>query len=283
MAEIVKLCCGSAEVHVALQGAHVVYWKAQNGQEVIYTSPTAIFSEGVAIRGGVPICWPQFSDMGPGKVHGYARNNKWMLDKKDEGQESSAAVFALPPEVHPPEWAGFGVTFLVRLGSNKLELELAVANGQPASAEPKTFTGALHTYFAVPEIANTTIEGGLDATQYLDNLQERAKQPAAPIRSIDKEVDRIYLGVKDPVVIRHPGSDRRGAFTVTIASQGFPDIVLWNPWIEKAQRLKDLPDEGYHHFVCVESAVIAKPVVLQPGSSWTGVQSITVATTSSSL
>ena len=39
-----------------------------------------------------------------------------------------------------------------------------------------------------------------------------------------------------------------------IAQQGHDASVLWNPWIEKAAALKDLPDNGYLDFVCVETA-----------------------------
>jgi D-hexose-6-phosphate mutarotase len=49
-----------AEVHS--QGAHLTSWKGPTGDERLYTSPTAVFKEGSAIRGGVPIIFPVFGD-----------------------------------------------------------------------------------------------------------------------------------------------------------------------------------------------------------------------------
>jgi len=44
--------------------------------------------------------------------------------------------------------------------------------------------------------------------------------------------------------------------------------VVWNPWIEKAARLADLPDDAYHHFVCVEAANTGpSAVTIKPGTS----------------
>lgn len=53
-------------------------------------------------------------------------------------------------------------------------------------------TQALHTYFCVSDIANISVTG-LESSAYLDNLADRAEQPAtgAPI-TVSEEVDRIY-------------------------------------------------------------------------------------------
>jgi glucose-6-phosphate 1-epimerase len=53
---------------------------------------------------------------------------------------------------------------------------------------------------------------------------------------------------------------------------GFADAVLWNPGAERASTLGDLEAGGWLRMLCVEAAVIGKPVTLAPGERWTGQQ-----------
>ena len=72
---------------MTLYGAHVCSWRtlapparAEVSPELLFVSSKAIFGPPKAIRGGIPICFPQFSDMGPLEVaHGFARNSEWIL------------------------------------------------------------------------------------------------------------------------------------------------------------------------------------------------------------
>ncbi|BAS91420.1 Os04g0658000 [Oryza sativa Japonica Group] len=47
----------SAEVY--LYGGHVTSWKDEHGEELLFVSNKAIFKPPKAIRGGIPICFPQ--------------------------------------------------------------------------------------------------------------------------------------------------------------------------------------------------------------------------------
>ncbi|KAJ0912150.1 putative glucose-6-phosphate 1-epimerase [Helianthus annuus] len=68
----------SAEVY--LYGAHVTSWKNEQGEELLFVSSKAIFKPSKPIRGGIPICFPQFSNMGSLEAHGFARNRVWTID-----------------------------------------------------------------------------------------------------------------------------------------------------------------------------------------------------------
>jgi glucose-6-phosphate 1-epimerase len=36
-------------------------------------------------------------------------------------------------------------------------------------------------------------------------------------------------------------------------------VVIWNPWQEKAQELKDMPNDGYQDMLCAETAITQNP------------------------
>lgn len=53
---------------------------------------------------------------------------------------------------------------------------------------------------------------------------------------------------------------------MSLQQVGFPDVVVWNPWIQGSANIADLEDNAYQHFVCIESAMIEKPVTLGAGA-----------------
>jgi glucose-6-phosphate 1-epimerase len=261
----------TADVH--LQGAHVGSWVTAKRREPLFMSSKSVFAPGKALRGGIPICWPQFSDIGPGAVHGYARSSNWEFTSQEVTPDFTSATFTL---VHPDSAAeafrNSVVMYVVKVGGERLSVSLKVDNKN--TDQPITFTTALHSYFKVSDISAVSLRGSLDGVEWADNLEQRAVKPAAPISIIDKEIDRIYRGTAGrPVVIQ----DAQAGLEISVTAASLDDTVLWNPWIEKNKRLSDLDDEGYKRFVCVESAAIKDAVVVPPGGSWVGEQNITVS------
>ena len=43
--------------------------------------------------------------------------------------------------------------------------------------------------------------------------------------------------------------------------------MVWNPWVEKAAAMADLPDQDYKNFVCVEAGYVADRYQLAPGKT----------------
>ena len=63
------------------------------------------------------------------------------------------------------------------------------------------------------------------------------------------------------VEIHDPGLKR----TIRVEKSGSNSTVVWNPWLDKAQRMADFGDDEYLHMVCVESGnVAAHKITLAP-------------------
>jgi glucose-6-phosphate 1-epimerase len=260
---------GNSSAEVYLHGAQVTSWKPAGGEEQLFLSRTSEFSSNASIRGGVPVIFPQFGKEGPLPRHGFARRMEWALVKAEEGPSGVTASFQFRDDqatrrIWPHAFlAGLAVT----VGGQHLTLTLSVTN---MAHEALSFTGALHTYLHVSAIQEAFIEG-LSGRTYLDTVGGRTEKIQTEEKLAFKgEVDRIYFNAPPEVVLH----DRQRQ--VNVATQGFPDVVVWNPWVELSATLSDLEPEGYRHMVCIEAAVIGHPVSLAPGESWSGTQKLSV-------
>jgi len=82
-----QLSCGDRLV-VAQHGAHVLSWMAA-GRERLYLSPKSIMDGQAAIRGGIPVCFPQFNMRGELPKHGFARHLPWTVSPARLGAKRS--------------------------------------------------------------------------------------------------------------------------------------------------------------------------------------------------
>ena len=64
----------NASLTVVPFGATIISWIVE-GQEKIFVSKKAIMDGSKAIRGGVPVCFPNFGPWSNGPQHGFARNS----------------------------------------------------------------------------------------------------------------------------------------------------------------------------------------------------------------
>jgi D-hexose-6-phosphate mutarotase len=56
--------------------------------------------------------------------------------------------------------------------------------------------------------------------------------------------------------------------TILIEKSGSNSTVIWNPWLEKAAALADLPDDGYLKFCCIETTIANdRAEIVMPGGS----------------
>lgn len=259
---------------VSLDGGHLLSWQPAGAPEQLYLSPRSEFVPGKAIRGGVPVCFPQFAERGPLAKHGFARTLPWQLVSNEQGKDDALAVLRLrDSDATRALWPhAFELELSVRVAGRSLDIELACENTGQEGAGPLQFTAALHTYLRVADLDAVSVEG-LSGLRYFDSIkQAEALQRMDLLLTGEKgvlDLDRIYFGVKDrPLLV---SEDRR---QVVVRQEGFEDAVIWNPGPERCARLADMPPEGWSEMLCVEAACIGRPIELQAGESWVGRQSL---------
>ena len=254
-------------VRVALQGAHVLSWQS-GGRELLYLSPRNTWDGHSAIRGGVPVCFPQFNQRGTLPKHGFARNSTWQaLDAQAEGDaltlrlrwQDDAASRALWPQ-------RFVAHLVLTLAPGSLRIALDVHN---TDAQPLAFSGALHTYFAVDDIARTTL-AGLGAQAEWDTVVDR-HGVAADVLRFDGEFDRVYAATRKPLLL-----DAGGHRLQIRQSDNWGQHVVWNPGADKCASLADMPADGYRHMLCVEAAQVFEPIRVPAGAQWQGWQHLSL-------
>ncbi|HWG28513.1 D-hexose-6-phosphate mutarotase [Actinospica sp.] len=247
---------------VAPQGAHLVAWQPEGEAPVIWLSDATAFEQGVAIRGGVPICWPWFGPAGK-PSHGFARTSTFQLDAHSEDELGAELAFRLRGDEHtkalwPHEFELF-VHF--KLGQ-ACEISLQ-AHGDYQS------TGALHSYFSVGDIDGVAVSGL--GVPYLDKVAETEGRQDGAL-TFPGRIDRVYTAPDGVSRIEDPALNRR----VEIRHHHNSDVVAWNPGPELSASMADLTDDGYRQFACVETARVSTPMTSTPDNPATLSATITL-------
>ncbi len=250
------------EAEIYLHGAHITHWKPTDSPPVIWMSEQALFQPDKAIRGGIPLCAPWFAG-GPSGVrspaHGWFRISEWTLaDVADEGGVVTVRLTLDGP--------GASAVYEVRC-ADTLALSLTVqAVGGPLELEE-----AFHTYFAVSDVRDISIDG-LSGCTYSDKTAGgRVSTQRGPV-VLNAETDRVYAHEKAATII-DPGHDRR----ISVSKRGSLTSVVWNPWEAKARAMADFGDDAWVGMVCVETAnAMGDAISLSEGASHTMTASITV-------
>ena len=276
-----------------LFGGHVVSFQDSNGKEYLFLSSKAILTGKKAIRGGVPVIFPQF---GPGKLpqHGFARTSTWTLAQPpvfNATTNTTTAILTLKDtndtySVWPHH---FELKLSLELHPAKLVMELSCSNTDTA---PFEFTSALHTYFSVPDVRHVTIRGkDLERCEFVAYEDVGDGIPPGTVRKQGKDeivfagyLDRSYfdgpalMRIVDEEEEEEGGPSSKVVVVVeAVKSSGFRDCVVWNPWKEKADAMSDMGVDEWMRFVCVEAAVVRVPVRLDPGMSWAASQTVSGA------
>jgi glucose-6-phosphate 1-epimerase len=233
---------------ILFQGAQLISWIPTGESDIFWSSNITFYRSGKAFRGGIPICWPWFGKS-HSPAHGFARLMPWALTFREDTPECVILEFQLRETPQTLEmWPhAFTLTLRMRLGSTcSVTLHIDA---------PTPTTGALHTYLRTSDIANSSITGL--GSRYLDSLQENTLIITdLSTLEIDDEVDRIYTHSKHENTLTTPEQ------TIQITHEGYSDVVVWNPWIERSEEIVDMNRDDYHRMVCIETARITRPFEL---------------------
>ncbi len=259
----VSITAPEAAGEVYLLGANVTSWKPSGAEEALFVSAKSRWEDGVAIRGGVPICFPWFGGKaGDAKApaHGFARTKVWKLDSI--ARSGGAVTVSMFTESDPStkKWwnADFRLVYRVTFG-RELQMELALKN---SGAAPLRFEEALHSYYRVGDVEKARVRG-LDRMKYTDKTDARRVKTQEGDVVITSETDREYLDTPHEVELEDPVLRRR----IRIANENSRTTVVWNPWIAKAKAMSDFGDDEWKQMLCVENTNVSEFAVdVAPGA-----------------
>ncbi len=258
-----------AFARIYLDGAHVTSWiPAQSTIDRLFVSREAQYGPGCSIRGGIPVCFPQFGAFGPIGQHGFARLSRWtVLSQEEVGGGARLVLRLTDTESSRVAWPfAFCADLSVHVAAAALTVQLTVTN---TDMQPISFTAALHPYFAVEHAYATTVRG-LAGCRYRDGLRGGDEfDEAGDVLPIEGHIDRVYYATPDVIELWEPHH------TLRIEKRGFPESVVWNPGAEGTRMRTDFADGEELQMVCVEAAVVRPPVLLASGEQWTGTQLMT--------
>ena len=238
-----------------------------------------------AIRGGIPVVFPQFGRPSQAmSQHGFARTSMWNIGEVSSNELDCSLQLTLSSSpVTLEQWPHhFKLTYTVTLSATGLLCTLSATNVGGSSFACHTL---LHTYFRLSHISEVRFIG-FKGHEYTDKVQGGAVNTTSEEAiAITSEVDRVYLA---PSASAHSEVSSRCAIPdiyITDATNNEPlmliekfasleqngsqqkvetDCVLWNQWREGSLGMADMDDDGFEHYVCVEPGTVSEYVSVPP-------------------
>lgn len=245
---------------IVLQGGQLIdFCTVKHLDNWLWQSQAVSFRQGVAIRGGIPICFPLFGNLmdnatavqatfGKGMAkHGLARTSTWQLI---EQQLSDDVVIVKLGWQVPPDFIEqyphikLAATLSFQFSENGFDLSLESHN---TSEQTICFSQAFHSYLPTADICQTHVSG-FDKVCYVDMLADNTH---AVVQQGDinfqQEVDRIYQA-SPKILLNTPH------YQAVFTSKNSLSTVIWNPWVEKSQTLDQFLPNDYQKMLCIETA-----------------------------
>ncbi|OTA68343.1 galactose mutarotase-like protein [Hypoxylon sp. EC38] len=273
-------------VEILLYGATIISWKNRFGTEKLWLSDAAKLDGSKAVRGGIPLVFPVFGTSpdhaATSKLpqHGFARNSRWEFLGKSSSEStgpsdssvkldfglSSATLDDAVKNLWPYT---FSLIYSVTLTPENLSTSIVVTND---GDQPIEFQVLMHTYLRISDISKIQVKG-LEDSEYIDKVDAAKAKKQSGAVTIAGEVDRVYTpakGPSSPVVI-----EEEGETVFSIVRDNLKDVVVWNPWTDKAAGMGDFePKDGFKNMICVEAGSVKDWITLDPKDAFEGAQTI---------
>lgn len=245
----IKIKNNIATCDLTLFGAHILSYTPTHSNDLLWMSPSALFTKQMPIRGGIPICFPWFGPHNTDKTqraHGFARLMQWELKTVLESDNLTTLTLELiSSEITKKLWPfDFKAIYKIEIG-NTLNAALTVKNTGDSGL---SYTLGLHTYFNIGDIEQVSI-GGLQNKEYYQAYNPILNTQKEEYLSITQEENRRYLNCCKAAYINDKSLKR----TIVANKAGSRVTVVWNPYLEDCKNFKDIPDDGYVSFVCIEA------------------------------
>ncbi|MFC0324004.1 D-hexose-6-phosphate mutarotase [Gallibacterium melopsittaci] len=216
---------------ISLQGAQLLSWQPKSAShDLLWLSEAEPFKTGVAIRGGIPICYPWFGTVKQ-PAHGFARISQWVLSDWQVSEHEVKLIFGLYSENN------IAIARVRMAFAEDCRIKFTQLNNSAAQA-------ALHTYFNIGDIEQTTIFGL--PKQCMDKVANQVVEVSSPL-TINKQTDYVYSGENR---INHI-EDKANKRFIEVEHNNASNVVVWNPWTATTSAMTA---EGYKTMLCVETA-----------------------------
>jgi glucose-6-phosphate 1-epimerase len=263
-----------AAADIDLLGATVLSWRPPGAGEMLFMSRSPQGANDGPLRGGIPVIFPQFAELGPLPLHGLAHSQPWQCVAAEPAQ---ATLRLADTAVTRASWPhAFEAELSVALTASCLAVGLSVRN---AGRAPFDFCAGLHTYLQVGDVERARLRGVAGAAYEERGSPGRRTVDAVADLSIAGPLDRIYVGLQTPLQLDDPVLAR----AVTVSQSGFADVVIWNPGAESKTITPFLQAGEYRRMLCVEAAQVISPIRLAPGAHWRGAQTLELVRADGSL
>lgn len=214
------------------------------------------------VRGGQPVLFPQFAESGPLKKHGFVRDLVWRICEDTQSEEQHSVVYATEVSAKDfPEWPYEAALILsVEARPGCISQKLNIKNTGNATF---SWTGGLHPYFLIGNYREASLDG-LEGVRYFDRYAPGVQYiQSGPVVWNEAPCEKLFD--RAPELKLWTGTN-----CLTLQTEGFDQWMVWNPGLDGAKSITDLPDEDWNKFVCIEPVCVDRPVSLRQGEVFQG-------------